>query len=87
MIVPEDYRNARWAACSRVMSGGPARLDGQSAHLPVLCSDGQVWTFPGRFGFIRDPDGNVCAALATYCDGDHEAAPFSPIDSGTTAAT
>lgn len=79
VIVPQEYRDAHWAAFRRVMAGEPGKLDGASARIPVRCADGQVRTFPGRFNFIRDPDDNVCAAMATYRDGQHDAAPFSPI--------
>ncbi|MGH3266928.1 MAG: PAS domain S-box protein [Trebonia sp.] len=83
VIVPENYRDAHWTAFHAVMAGGPGKLDGASAHIPVRCADGRVRTFPGRFGFIRDPHGNVCAASATYRDRDGEAAPFSPVVSDT----
>lgn len=79
MIVPDEYRDAHWSAFHKVMAGSPGRLDGARAHIPVRCADGHVRTFPGRFGFIYDPNSDVCAALATYRDGDHQAAPFSPV--------
>lgn len=82
VIVPEEYRAAHWAAFRRVMAGESGKLDGASAHIPVRCRDGRVRTFPGRFAFLRDPDQRVFAALATYTDGDRDAAPFRPITPG-----
>lgn len=79
VIVPEQYRQAHWAAFTTVMAGGPGKLDGACAHVPVRCHDGKVRVFPGRFSFVRDPYGRVIAAMATYADRRGDEEPFSPV--------
>lgn len=79
VIVPERYRQAHWAAFAAVMAGGPGKLDGACANIPVRCHDEQVRVFPGRFSFVRDPYGCVIAAMATYADRRGDEEPFSPV--------
>jgi PAS domain S-box-containing protein len=82
VIVPERYRQAHWAAFTTVMAGGPGTLDGACVHIPVRCHDGQVRVFPTRFSFVRDPYGQVIAAMATCADHRGEGEPFSPVEAG-----
>lgn len=79
VIVPEQYRQAHWAAFTTVMAGGHGTLDGACANIPVRCHDGHVRVFPGRFSFVRDPHGRVIAAVATYVDRSGDEEPFSPV--------
>ncbi len=83
VIVPETYRVAHWAGFNRVMNGGQASLEGACAHIPVRCADNQVVTFPGRFSLIRDPYGQVIAAVASCADSDGDWPAFSPVADAT----
>jgi PAS domain S-box-containing protein len=73
LIVPPDYRERHWAGFRAAMASGTAKFEGGSANIPVLCADGIVRRWPGRFTLIRDARGRAvgaAAALITAADGD-----------------
>jgi PAS domain S-box-containing protein len=80
LIVPPDFRAQHWAAFWRAMKTGECGLDRAAAHLPVLCADGRVRVFPGRFTFVSDLHGRGVGAVAVYGEGNGGAAPFSPVE-------
>ena len=80
LIVPKEFRERHWAGFQRAMQSGECRLDRAAANLPVLCADGRVRMFPGRFTFATDAHGRAAGALATYTDeAPGSPAPFSPV--------
>jgi hypothetical protein len=55
------------------MASGTARFEGGCANIPVLCADGAVRRWPGRFTLIRDARGKpagAAAVLVVPADGD-----------------
>ena len=73
LIVPPDYRQRHWAGFRAAMASGSARFEGASASIPVLCADGTVRRWPGRFTLIRDACGSpagAAAVLVTPAEGD-----------------
>ena len=64
LIVPTDYRERHWAGFRAAMDSGTARFEGAAANIPVLCADGAVRRWPGRFTLIRDARGNPAGAAA-----------------------
>jgi hypothetical protein len=54
------------------MASGTARFEGDAANIPVLCADGAVRRWPGRFTLIRDARGRpagAAAVLVTSAEG------------------
>lgn len=73
LIVPPDYRERHWAGFRAAMESGNARFEGAAANIPVLCADGAVRRWPGRFTLIRDARGTPAGAAAVLvppCPGD-----------------
>jgi PAS domain S-box-containing protein len=64
VIVPPAYRERHWAGFRAAMDSATARLEGASANLPVLCADGSIRRWPGRFSLIRDAHGGAAGAAA-----------------------
>jgi PAS domain S-box-containing protein len=73
LIVPPAYRERHWSGFGAAMASGSVRFEGASANIPVLCADGAVRRWPGRFTLIRDARGTpagAAAVLVTPADGD-----------------
>ena len=80
LIVPPDFRARHWEKFHQAMKTAECRLDRAAANLPVLCRDGQVRLFPGRFTFVTDAHGKPAGALAVYGEPTgREKGPFSPV--------
>jgi PAS domain S-box-containing protein len=79
LIVPPEFRERHWEGLHRAMRSGESRLDRAAANLPVLCADGQVRVFPGRFAFLTDAHGRPVGALAVYGEAAGDERPFGPI--------
>lgn len=85
LIVPPTYREAHWVGFRRAMADGECRLDGAATNLPVLCADGAVRLFPGRFVFLVDARGTPAGALAVYAEavgGEEAWGPVLPASGG-----
>lgn len=63
LIVPPELRERHWAGFHRAWEQG---LEDQLriASIPVLCADGNVRRFPGRFEPVRGPHGELAALMA-----------------------
>jgi PAS domain S-box-containing protein len=73
LIVPPEYRERHWTGFLAAMATGRARFEGGAASIPVLCADGAVRRWPGRFTLIRDARGRpagVAAVLVLPAAGD-----------------
>jgi PAS domain S-box-containing protein len=73
LIVPPDYRERHWAGFRAAMASGNARFEGAAANIPIVCADGIIRRWPGRFTLIRDARGTpagAAAVLVTSADGD-----------------
>jgi PAS domain S-box-containing protein len=66
VIVPPEYHERHWAGFRAAMARGSARADGAAASIPVVCADGAVRRFPGRFTLLRDARGRAAGAAATF---------------------
>ena len=78
LLVPDALREAHLRGFHAAMAGGPTRLEGRGAHLPVRCADGEVRTFPARFTVLRDAEGAQVGATAAYGPSTG-AAPFTAV--------
>ena len=83
-LVPAELRGAHHRGFGAVMAGGPTRLEGLGAHLPVLGADGVVRTFPARFTVLRDAAAVPVGAVAVY-GPPAGAAPFTPVEPAASA--
>ena len=73
LIVPPEYRQRHWAGFRAAVASGTARFEGGCANIPVLCADGSVRRWPGRFTLLRDARGQpagAAAVLVVPADGD-----------------
>ena len=73
LIVPPDYRERHWAGFRAAMASGIAKFEGAAANIPIVCADGIIRRWPGRFTLIRDARGTpagAAAVLVTPADGD-----------------
>ena len=73
LIVPPDYRERHWAGFRAAMASGNARFEGAAANIPIVCADGIIRRWPGRFTLIRDARGmpaGAAAALVSPADAD-----------------
>ncbi|HTS95241.1 MAG TPA: PAS domain-containing protein [Streptosporangiaceae bacterium] len=73
LIVPPDYRARHWDGFRAAMASGQAKSEGAAANIPLVCADGLIRRWPGRFTLIRDARGRVAGAaavLVTPADGD-----------------
>jgi PAS domain S-box-containing protein len=76
LLVPPDYRQRHWAGFRSVMASGTAALEGMAASIPVLCADGEVRRWPGRFTVVRDPRGKPVGAAATLAPPEENDPPW-----------
>jgi PAS domain S-box-containing protein len=79
LIVPPGFRERHWAAFREAVTTGVCKLDRAATNLPVLCRDGAVRAFPGRFVFLQGPRGEVVGAAALYSRPAGGEVPFGPI--------
>jgi PAS domain S-box-containing protein len=66
LVVPPAYRERHWAGFRAALESGTARFEGAAANIPVLCADGVVRRWPGRFTLIRDARGTPAGAAAVF---------------------
>lgn len=76
LVVPPDYRERHWRGFHAAMESGAARAEGASANIPVLCADGSVRRWPGRFTLIRDARGRAVGAAAVILEPRVDDPPF-----------
>jgi len=79
VIVPPSFRARHWEKFHLAMKTGECKLDRAAANLPVLCKDGEVRVFPGRFIFVTNGLGEPVGAMAVYSKGKGGESPFSPV--------
>lgn len=73
LIVPPEYRDRHWSGFRAAMDSGVAKADGAAANIPVLCCDGSIRRFPGRFFLLRDALGSVISAMAVFAPYNEQA--------------
>lgn len=79
LIVPEEYRERHWAGFKKAIASGICRMDRATTNVPVMCKDGRIRAFPGRFVFLEDARSRVVGVIGLYARraGSEEA--FGPI--------
>ena len=72
LIVPPELRERHWNGFRRAWREGISDQV-RTALLPVLCADGEVRQFPGRFEAVRGPHDEIAALMGVWtawADGD-----------------
>ena len=86
LIVPEEYRDRHWTGFNNAITSGICRMDRATTNVPVLCKDGEIRPFPGRFVFLQDARDSVVGVIGLYARraGSEEAfGPIVPLDHDT----
>lgn len=66
LIVPDEYREAHWKGFRRALDSGSAAAEGVAGPFPAKHADGSIVVRTGRLSLIRQPQGNVVAALVVF---------------------
>jgi PAS domain S-box-containing protein len=75
IVPPGGLRERHWAALHRATETGEMKLDRAATNVPVLCKDGSVRAFPGRFHLLSNPRGEVAGYVGVFGEraGNEEA--------------
>jgi PAS domain S-box-containing protein len=75
IVPPGGLRTRHWAALQRATETSEMRLDRAATNVPVLCKDGSVRAFPGRFHVLQGPRGEVAGYVGVFGEraGNEEA--------------
>jgi PAS domain S-box-containing protein len=80
VIVPSGgLRERHWAGLRRATETGEMRLDRAATNVPVLCKDGTVRAFPGRFVLLQGPRGEVAGYVGVFGARAGTEEPFTDI--------
>jgi len=66
LIVPSEHREAHWKGFRRAIESGSAAAEGQAGHFPARHANGSILTRIGRLTLVRQPQGEVVAALVVF---------------------
>ena len=66
LIVPPDHTQAHWKGFRGAITSGVAAAEGQANTFPVRKANGEVAQSPGRLTLIREPQGQVIAAVVVF---------------------
>ena len=66
LIVPPEFQDAHWIGFRRAIASGAAEAEGQISPFPVHLASGEVETRQARLTLIREPDGQVIAAMVVF---------------------
>lgn len=66
LIVPEEHRAAHWKGFRRAFESGTAAAEGVAGPFPAKHANGNIVTRTGRLSLVRQPQGNVVAALVVF---------------------
>jgi len=66
LIVPDEHREAHWNGFRRAIKSGTAAAEGVPGPFPAMHADGSVVTRTGRLSLVRQPQGDVVAALVVF---------------------
>ena len=72
LIIPESYRGSHWPAFKAAMASGVNHYDNVVFADPITHADGRVVHHRGRFALMKDADGRVLGAFATWDAGRPE---------------
>jgi PAS domain S-box-containing protein len=66
LIVPHEFREAHWRGFRRAFESGTAAAEGVAGPFPAKHADGSIVARAGRLSLVRQPQGNVVAALVVF---------------------
>jgi PAS domain S-box-containing protein len=66
LIVPAEYTQAHWKGFHGAIASGVAAAEGQAGTFPVRKANGEIAQSPGRLTLIREPQGQVIAAVVVF---------------------
>lgn len=66
LIVPDEHREAHWKGFRLALGSGTAAAEGVPGPFPAKHADGSIVTRRGRLSLVRQPQGNVVAALVVF---------------------
>lgn len=75
-FVPAQLRERHRRGFGRAMETGVAKAEGGAAAIPVLCADGAVRRFAGRFTILRDAYGTASGAAAVFREIEPDGEPL-----------
>ena len=64
LIVPPEFRERHWSGFRDAVATGVCKLDRATTNVPVLCKDGTIQPFPGRFVFLQGARSDVVGVAA-----------------------
>ena len=79
LVVPEEYRERHWAGFNKAIETAHCRLDRATTNVPVLCKDGVIRPFPGRFVFLQNARDGVVGVIGIYAIPQGSEEPFGKI--------
>jgi PAS domain S-box-containing protein len=66
LIVPPEHTHAHWKGFRGAMASGTAAAEGRANTFPVRKANGEIAQSPGRLTLIREPQGQVIAAVVVF---------------------
>ena len=66
LIVPDEHRDAHRKGFQRAFDSGSAAAEGLAGPFPARHASGNIVTRTGRLCLVRQPQGNVVAALVVF---------------------
>jgi PAS domain S-box-containing protein len=66
LIVPPEHTLAHWKGFRGAIASGAAAAEGRTNIFPVRRLNGEIMQSPGRLTLIREPQGQVIAAVVVF---------------------
>jgi PAS domain S-box-containing protein len=66
LIVPDEHRQAHWNGFRRAFESGTAAAEGVAGPFPAKHAGGTIVIRTGRLSLVRQPRGEVVAALVVF---------------------
>jgi PAS domain S-box-containing protein len=79
IVPPGGLRERHWSALRRATATGEMKLDRATTNVPVLCKDGSVRAFPGRFHLLQGPRGEVAGYVGVFGERAGNEEPFTDV--------
>ena len=77
--MPPEFRERHWSGFRDAVATGVCKLDRATTNVPVLCKDGTIQPFPGRFVFLQGARSDVVGVAALFSERAGSEEPFGPI--------
>jgi PAS domain S-box-containing protein len=79
IVPPGGLRERHWKALHRATETREMRLDRAATNVPVLCKDGSMRAFPGRFHLLSGPRGEVAGYVGVFAERAGNEEPFTDV--------